>query len=82
MHKQQPVLPTLSMLSSTVLRTRAAVVARHYSRTAMVRSEPKVHKATGNWDALKSKRPVDADDLHVSPERIVILIRACDAIIS
>jgi hypothetical protein len=28
-----------------------------------------MHKATGNWDALKNKRPIDADDLHVSPER-------------
>lgn len=57
------------MLSTTVVRScvsRVTVAARPYSRSAAVRSEPKLHNATGRWDALKSKRPIDEDELHVS----------------
>lgn len=42
---------------SRPLATRAT---RSFSAAA-----PKAHKAKGNWDQLKSKRPVDHDDLHV-----------------
>lgn len=57
------------MLSrSSNVAIRAA--ARQYSRSIVVQQEssaaPKMHNATGNWASLKSKRPVDADDLHVS----------------
>jgi len=55
----------MTMLSATrqVLARQAAV--RQYSRSA-VAAEPKLHKATGNWEALVAKRPIDQDDQHVS----------------
>ena len=44
--------------------TREAV--RLYSRSALA-SEPKMHRAVGNWEAIiASKRPIDEDETHVS----------------
>lgn len=36
------------------------------SRQTRSLSTPKMHKASGNWDTLKAKRPIDEEDLHVS----------------
>ena len=54
------------MLSSRTGTAVSRVATRHYSRSVVRKAEPKMHNATGTWDALKSKRPVDPDDLHVS----------------
>lgn len=51
------------MISRLATRT-GLKAARSYSRSAVAK-EPKLHNATGNWETLKAKRPVDADDLHV-----------------
>lgn len=59
-------------------RTTARVAIRHYSRSAVARAEPKMHKATENWDALMSKRPVDPDDLHVSCSLLSFGFVCCD----
>ena len=51
---------------SSVAR-QAAV--RLYSRCAPAaqQQEPKLHKAVGNWETLiAAKRPIDADETHVS----------------
>ena len=44
----------------------SALAVRHYSRSAVVKAEPTLHNATGKWDELKSKRPIQEDELHVS----------------
>jgi hypothetical protein len=59
-----------------MLSARSAVAAsqrvsqmtarRQLSTAAAAKGEPKMHKAKGNWATLKAKRPIDADDLHVS----------------
>ena len=52
---------TMTMLSRSALLVRASqqLAARRQLSTA------KMHKAKGNWEGVKSKRPIDADDLHV-----------------
>jgi hypothetical protein len=58
------------MIAPLVARSAGRqVAARAYSHSAVARAatEPKLHNATGLWEGLKAKRPVDADDLHVSP---------------
>jgi hypothetical protein len=51
-----------------MLSRSSALVARSVSNQTARRqlSTPKMHKAKGNWEGLKAKRPIDADDLHVS----------------
>ena len=44
----------------------STLAVRHYSRSAVVKAEPTLHNATGKWDELKSKRPIQEDELHVS----------------
>ena len=46
-------------------RAHVTQVSRHYSRSTVLKAEPKLHNATGKWDALKAKRPIDEDDHHV-----------------
>lgn len=77
LHVEYPVSTALASLSS---RQRACdrLTMMMLSRTALTRTSrhlascrssssaaPKMHKAKGNWEALKSKRPIDADDTHV-----------------
>jgi hypothetical protein len=66
------------MLSSRTGTAVSRVVTRHYSRSVVQKAEPKMHNATGTWDALKSKRPVDPDDLHVSAVAVVARVRICE----
>ena len=47
-------------------RASSTLAIRHYSRSAIVKAEPTLHNATGKWEELKSKRPFDEDDHHVS----------------
>lgn len=53
------------LLARTVVRSTGRLATRSYGRTAVVQ-EPTMHNATGKWDALKAKRPIDHDDEHVS----------------
>jgi hypothetical protein len=56
----------LSARSAVAASQRVSqLTARRQLSSAAVK-EPKMHKAKGNWSALKAKRPIDADDLHVS----------------
>lgn len=52
----------LSRSSITVARAAARPVARRNMSTA----SPKMHKASGNWETIQSKRKLDHDDMHVS----------------
>jgi hypothetical protein len=47
-------------------RSTSALAIRNYSRSVALRAEPTLHNATGKWEELKSKRPYDEDDHHVS----------------
>jgi hypothetical protein len=55
-----------STISRSVGRAQAVAISRHYSRSVALKAEPKLHNATGKWEQLKSQRPVDEGDLHVS----------------
>ena len=50
-----------------MIAQRTTAVASRTGLMQQIRefSTPKLHKAKGNWDALKAKRPIDHDDLHV-----------------
>jgi hypothetical protein len=52
--------------SRNACRAASAVAVRQYSRSVALNAEPVLHNATGKWEELKSKRPIDHDDLHVS----------------
>jgi hypothetical protein len=54
------------VVSRSVCRGQALAVSRHYSRSVALKAEPKLHNATGKWEALKSTRPIDEGDQHVS----------------
>lgn len=47
------------------IRSSIAAVRAVPTKQVRLLSTPKLHNATGNWDALKAKRPIDEDDLHV-----------------
>mmetsp|Transcript_32462 Transcript_32462/g.67696 ORF Transcript_32462/g.67696 Transcript_32462/m.67696 type:complete len:91 (-) Transcript_32462:259-531(-) len=49
------------MFTAATSRAVTRVAARRFSTAA----EPKMHKAAGNWDALKAKRPRQIDDEHL-----------------
>lgn len=54
-----------SAVSRSVGRAQTLAISRQYSRSVALKSEPKLHNATGRWEQLKSQRPVDEQDLHV-----------------
>jgi hypothetical protein len=56
----------LVVASRHASRATSTVAIRQYSRSVALQAEPVLHNATGKWEELKSKRPVDEDDLHVS----------------
>ena len=56
----------LVVASRNASRASSTLAIRHYSRSAIVKAEPTLHNATGKWEELKSKRPFDEDDHHVS----------------
>lgn len=55
---------TMMMLAARRVCSRQLAV-RQYSRS-IPKKEPKLHNADGKWAELKAKRPIDADDTHVS----------------
>lgn len=56
----------LVVASRNAGRASSTLAVRHYSRSAIVKAEPTLHNATGKWDELKSKRPIQEDEQHVS----------------
>ena len=56
----------LVVASRNVSRASSTLAIRHYSRSDILKAEPTLHNATGKWEALKSQRPIDEDDQHVS----------------
>lgn len=73
------IVNTAIVVTMMLPTTRTAVsraVARHYSRSAIQKAEPKMHKVAGNWDSLMTKRPIDHDDLHVSSYLCCWLLRS------
>jgi hypothetical protein len=56
----------LVVASRNASRASSTLAIRQYSRSAVVKTEPTLHNATGKWEELKSKRPFDEDDHHVS----------------
>jgi hypothetical protein len=61
-------------LSRSVGRVQSVAISRHYSRSVALKAEPKLHNATGKWEQLKSQRPVDEADLHVSESAFVQIL--------
>ena len=59
------------VVTRNATRASSALAVRHYSRSTMVKAEPVLHNATGKWEELKSKRPIDHDDEHVSSVVVV-----------
>ena len=64
--KQKTTMLPLVVASRNASRASSTLAIRHYSRSAIVKAEPTLHNATGKWEELKSKRPFDEDDHHVS----------------
>jgi hypothetical protein len=48
-----------TMLAASRVGARSLVGRQAFS------TAPKMHKAKGNWESLKAKRPIDADETHV-----------------
>lgn len=63
---QKTTMLPLVVASRNASRASSTLAIRHYSRSAIVKAEPTLHNATGKWEELKSKRPFDEDDHHVS----------------
>jgi hypothetical protein len=61
-----------TMLPAVVARTTISTLSRRSLSTAV--AGPKLHKAKGNWEALKAKRPIDQEDLHVSDTLVFVVI--------
>jgi hypothetical protein len=55
----------MMLLSRSALQASGRQTIRQYSHS-VAKQDPKMHNATGIWDAMKAKRPIDADELHVS----------------
>jgi hypothetical protein len=56
----------LVVASRNATRASSTLAIRHYSKSVVVQAEPRLHNATGKWEELKSQRPIDEDDQHVS----------------
>ena len=62
----------LVVASRNAGRASSTLAIRQYSKSTIVKAEPTLHNATGKWEELKSKRPFDEDDHHVSFEKFQI----------